>query len=38
MAPETVIPGPLAAHAATAPPAHRTRIDSVDLLRGAVRC
>jgi uncharacterized membrane protein len=33
---ETVIPGPLAASAIAAPPARRTRIDSVDLLRGAV--
>jgi uncharacterized membrane protein len=36
MATETVIPGPLAAPAAAAPPARRMRIDSVDLLRGAV--
>jgi uncharacterized membrane protein len=36
MATVTVIPGPLAAPAAAAPPARRTRIDSVDLLRGAV--
>jgi uncharacterized membrane protein len=36
MATETVIPGPLAAPAAVAPPARRTRIDSVDLLRGLV--
>lgn len=33
---ETVIPGPLSAPAAAAPPARRTRIDSVDLLRGLV--
>lgn len=36
MAIETVIPGPLAAPATPAAPARRTRIDSVDLLRGAV--
>ena len=36
MATETVIPGPLSAPAAAAPPARRTRIDSVDLLRGLV--
>ncbi|WP_420126822.1 DUF1624 domain-containing protein [Longimicrobium sp.] len=36
MATETMIPGPLAAPAAAAAPARRTRIDSVDLLRGAV--
>ncbi len=36
MATETVTPGPLSAPAASAPPARRTRIDSVDLLRGAV--
>ncbi|HEX5870726.1 MAG TPA: heparan-alpha-glucosaminide N-acetyltransferase domain-containing protein, partial [Longimicrobium sp.] len=37
MATDTVIPGPLApAGAAPAPAARRTRIDSVDLLRGAV--
>ena len=32
----TVIPGPLSAPASAAPPARRARIDSVDLLRGAV--
>lgn len=36
MATETVIPGPLSAPAAAAPPARRMRVDSVDLLRGAV--
>ena len=36
MATETVIPGPLAAPAAEAQLARRMRIDSVDLLRGAV--
>jgi uncharacterized membrane protein len=36
MATDTLIPGPLAAPAAPAAPARRTRIDSVDLLRGAV--
>jgi uncharacterized membrane protein len=36
MATQTVIPGPPSAPAEAAPPARRTRIDSVDLLRGAV--
>jgi uncharacterized membrane protein len=36
MATDTVIPGPLSAPAIAAPAARRTRIDSVDLLRGAV--
>jgi uncharacterized membrane protein len=36
MATDTLIPPPVSARAAAAPPARRTRIDSVDLLRGAV--
>ncbi|HSU14428.1 DUF1624 domain-containing protein [Longimicrobium sp.] len=36
MATQTVVPGPLSAPAAAPPPARRARIDSVDLLRGAV--
>jgi uncharacterized membrane protein len=36
MATRTAIPRPLSVPASAAPPARRTRIDSVDLLRGAV--